>query len=70
MNGDTVTLTVPVSLARTMKVFERVMNERRSGQLRVNFSQGAPTESLQWLEGISNWRPPLGVALDRDLKEA
>jgi hypothetical protein len=63
--SDTVTIEVPAKLARTLLVFEKVIKEKRSGQLRVNFSQGTPTENLQWLEGLSNGRPCLSEVLDK-----
>jgi hypothetical protein len=56
---EPVTVTVPnEKLATAIKVIAR---EKRSGQLRVNFSQGTPAGGVQWIEVVPDGKSLLAV---------
>ena len=59
MNESAVTINVPnEKLADAIKALAK---EKRSGQLRVNFSQGTPTGGVQWIETVPNGKTIFAV---------
>ena len=38
--------------------------QKRTGQLRLNFSQGAPAGGAEWRESVTAGRPPLDSELN------
>jgi hypothetical protein len=61
MNDEKTEAVVTVPNDKLAAAIRVIARENRSGQLRVNFSQGSPAGGIQWIENLDNGKGVLAV---------